>query len=261
MTALRREEADERQQRGRFWLASFSSVPRPPRADTWKQRAINELVDLLLDPDDTRPRDRIARGGNITVRITQRRNPPRADSGDEAETVPEEHLMTLDHELRWIEAVPKGLSPFRAVEFKEPSRRQIRTQTTDLDRTGQWDWAELRQSRIRKSLGRDKRGLARCKSVEEAAIDRTDMRRALKDCSAGELRALILSARGHRLNSTDRVLLMRARNKASDLRKQNLLPVPVVNEGNSGPEPLPVWRDGHSLLASQIPENISSPRR
>lgn len=220
-------------------------VEAEPEDEVWKQRAIVELVDLLLDPDDTRPRDRIARGGNVTVRITRPAHAPRENSDDEEVSVPEEHLMTLDHELRWIPAAPTSLSPFRPMAFKEPTARQIRTQTTNLDRTQKWDWADLRQSRIRKSLGRDKRGLARLKSVEEMAIDRADMHAALKDCSAGELRALTLSARGYRLNSTDRVLLMRARKQSSKLRKQNPLAVHIVSEGEfSRPRTSPIYWQG-----------------
>lgn len=233
--ALRREEGADRN-----------------AAEQWKRRAINALVDLLLDPDDTRPSDRVARGGNITVRITHPTNAPRDSSDDEEVIFPEEHLLTLDQELRWIPANPKSTSPFRPIEFKEPSQRQIRTQTTDVDRTVQWDWAGLRQSRIRISLGRNKRGLARSKSVEEMAIDRADMQSALKDCSAGELRAMIRSAAGHPLNSAERVQLMRARRKSSEPRKQDGPLLHIVNEGAFSPPRALIYWEGHFCFDQPI---------
>lgn len=210
--ALRRDEAEARLSRG-----------------DWKQRAITTIVDVLLDPDDSRSRCRVSHEGSPEVFITVPAD--RSYDGGEAgeEPIQREHLMTRDQELRWLPAATHSQAYKQSLA--DFSQAQVFNQTTDLEKTATWDWAALRQSRIRSSVAAHKLGqLPRPKSVEELACDRADLRVALANLSRGELRTVLLRFSGKPLNSGERVQLARALDKSQELRKRIDVPVHIVSE-------------------------------
>jgi len=195
----------------------------------WKEKAITAIIDALLDPDDNRSRDRVSHEGSPEIYITEPAD--RSYDGMDVfdEPIDRGHLMTLDEELRWIPAATHSKSYNQSLD--DFSYAQMLNQTRDVDKTTKWDWAALRRSRIRFSVAALRVAtLARPKSVDELAIDRADMRNALKKLSRGELRAVILRFAGCPLKSGERVQLMRAMRKSRELRKRIRVPLHIVSE-------------------------------
>ena len=199
------------------------------KGEAWKTAAINAVVNALLDPDDSRSRCRVSHEDSPEIFITE--PPDRSYDGAETDAgIQPEHLMTLDQELRWIPAATHSQAYKESLEDFSPA--QVFSQTQDLDRTADWEWTALRQSRIRFSVTATKIAeLPRPKSAAEIAVDRADLRIALRDLSRGELRAVILRFAGCPLTSGERGQLMRAFRKSRDLRKRIGSAAHIVNEG------------------------------
>ena len=121
--ALRLDEAEERGQ---------------PDAE-WKRRAIAVLVNVLLDPYDSRSRDRVSHDDSPEIFITD----PYEGIDNQGEGIPPEHLMSLDQVMRWIPAS----NPYQANKegMEQFTGKQFVSQTSDLDRTATWEWAALRE--------------------------------------------------------------------------------------------------------------------
>lgn len=177
------------------------------------------LVDLLLDGDETRSRDLVAREEEAIIYVTV----PHGDgesmlsSDDEVVEIPHEHLVTLDQELRWLPAATK--SQARQQDIDEFTIRQRNKQTTSVDETVSWDFAALRRSRIRVSrLGQKTGVVPRPAKVADIAIDRADLRTALALLSRGERRSLERRFAGYPLSSGQRTQLQRALKKTREIR-------------------------------------------
>lgn len=218
---------------GRFTLASVALIPS--RAATGKQRAIDALIGLLLDASDARSRCIVARQDSPEIFISDP-NEIRTGPDDEVVEIPLAHVMTLDQELRWILAQPASTRPESPVVFYPPNEGLLRTQTRNLDRTQRWKWADIRQSRIRKTLGKNADAwLPHPARTDDLAIDRLDLRARLEQLSDGGLFALLRRFAGYTLTPTQRVQLHRARKKTSSPCKRLDRLVRIDSERRSHP--------------------------
>lgn len=137
--------------------------------------------------------------------------------------------MTLSQNMEWVPA--RNDSQAAEQEAVRFSKRQIDRHTPTTDRTIQWEWVALRETNVQHATAAEKAAaLPRQKPAEELAVDRVDLGWALDRLTDGELRAVLLRAAGIPLRSGERVQLMRALEKTSELRKQNGLPVSIESE-------------------------------
>jgi hypothetical protein len=165
-------------------------------------------------------------------------DPARYSRDDEEVEVPNEYLMTLARDIEFVPA----RDALQATEQsgRDFTKRQIDSHTPTIDRTIQWEWAALRETDIQHATAAEKAAaLPRPKPAEELAIDRVDLGWALDCLTDGELRAVLLRAAGIPLRSGERVQLMRALEKTSELRKQNGLAVSI--EGERDIEKIAQW--------------------
>jgi hypothetical protein len=189
------------------------------------------LADALLSRYDTRGRCRIVRD-DMPVYITE----PAERRGRKSElpAIEPAHLVTLEHELRWLPGLVHGYpenypDPHHVVILSE---RLLKWQTTQIDDTRWWHWAALRQSRIKHSdLAEKVDVVRRPRRSDEVAIRRFILSIAFRRLSDGELRALALRFCGLRMTSGQRTQLERATEKISTTCRRFAFLMHVNREG------------------------------